>query len=151
MVNDFGVLYMKYNILSDMKEAVTDYSRLWKAMRKSTEPVASVWVLFLTLLLPFGLPKFIVWMISSKPTLFYSNVNGMKNMLSINNTKITGQFFFLQVLGLVSSCVGISTVGDKMSVSVHCDEVGMDPDEFLEIFTQKYNDAIKNNTAAVVH
>jgi len=90
MENDFGVLYMKYNIFSDMKEAVTHFSKQWKAMRKSTEPVASVWVLFFTLLLPFGLPKFIIWMISTKPTLFYSNVNGMKNMLSINGSKITG-------------------------------------------------------------
>jgi len=48
-------------------------------------------------------------------------------------------------LGIVSSGIAITTAGDKMSVAIHCDEVGLDPDEFLKIFIEKFNEAIKDH------
>jgi len=59
-------------------------------MRTSSEPVAAYWVLIVTLLIPFGMPKLLIWMMSTKPTLFYSNINGLKTIATFNGRKLTG-------------------------------------------------------------
>ena len=73
----------------------------------------------------------------------YTNVNAIKRNLTYCGNQFRGCFYFVPTAGLVNCGLSISTIGDYIGCGVLSDSSAItDPDEFIEIFVQKYTDAL---------
>jgi len=112
-------------------------------LKNSFDPFGNYWSFFFLANLPFRLPDFIIKIVSSKPTMMYSNVNAIKRNILYNGKQFRGGFYFVPTIG--EQCCGLSlaSIGDYVGFSAITDECGIsDPDEFMKIYIQKYNDAM---------
>ena len=72
--NDFAALPITIGIHEHFAEAVAEFKKKFKAMRSSLGPFGVLYTFYISISLPFILPKFAIDYLSDKYTFIFSNL-----------------------------------------------------------------------------
>ena len=97
----------------------------------------------LTMAMPFMIPRFFVNDLSDKFHIVMSNINVTKIPYVYDGKEVTGAYFIPPGVGMLSTGIGIMSMGHRTSISCSSDEAMIaDPQELIDIFTQKNDEMI---------
>lgn len=94
-------------------------------LKKSIEPFAMYYFIYLATLLPSFIASFITKFVASKMSLVFSNVPGPKKPLTFVEKKAKSMFFFVPSLGNLGSGISILSHGDIVKIGCISDIVNI--------------------------
>lgn len=107
-------------------------------MRSSLAPFGVFSAFHVVTLLPFMLPRLAIFLISSKYTMVYSNLNASKTPWVFDGKNSLGSFFYVTSPGLIGMGASICTSGGKCFLTINGDEAALENQEqvreLVEIF-----------------
>ena len=124
--NDFVAIPVTIGIYEHFHESLVECKKQFYALRSSLMPFGFLKTFYVSLSLPFTLPKFAVDFLSDKYTLIYSNLNATKVRYNFNGKRQLGGYYFVPTIGKLSFGVSIVTCEDITSMAVYGDKIAIE-------------------------
>ena len=129
MNNNFVAVPVNVRLFGDFEKALVHFQKQFKAMRASLGPFGVFSAFHVVTLLPFMFPRLAIFLISSKYTMIYSNLNASKIPYVFDGKKSLGSFFYVTSPGKIGMGASICTTGGTCILSVNGDEAALENQE----------------------
>lgn len=120
--NDICLFLQRIKIFETFEQASKHFKVEFSKLKGSLRPFGSYYAMGLTASMPFCLPKFLVDLISDKPSFMWTNVPGLKQAIKLDGQTATGIFCYLPSIGYLPNGISMITCGDLVGLAVFVEE-----------------------------
>jgi len=124
--NDFVAIPVTIGVHEHFYDSMKEVKKQFIKLRTSLMPFGYLKTFYISISLPFILPKFAIDFLSDKYTLVFSNLNACKVRLNFDGKKQLGCYYFVPTIGKLSFGVSIVTCGDLTSMAVYGDKIAIE-------------------------
>jgi hypothetical protein len=129
MNNNFVAVPTNIRLFGDFGKALMHFQKQFKIMRTSLGPFGVFSAFHVVTLLPYMFPRLAIFLISSKYTMIYSNLNASKTPWVFDGKKSVGAFFYVTSPGKIGMGASICTSGGVCMISINGDEAALENQE----------------------